>query len=40
MQSRLIPSMKRLKDMGAGSEDIESSQLLDVEPELEENETL
>ena len=43
MQSRLIPSIKRLKDMGAGSEDIESSKLLDVEPEeteMEENEVL
>ena len=31
MQSRVIPSMRRLKDMGAGSDDIEESNLLDVE---------
>tara|TARA_B110000263_G_C14869748_1_gene312425 strand:- start:22 stop:495 length:474 start_codon:yes stop_codon:yes gene_type:complete len=31
MQSRIIPSMRRLKDMGAGSDEIEDSNLLDVE---------
>jgi len=31
MQSRIIPSMRRLKDMGAGSDEIEESNLLDVE---------
>tara|TARA_B100001123_G_C15149401_1_gene962881 strand:+ start:39 stop:1127 length:1089 start_codon:yes stop_codon:yes gene_type:complete len=31
MQSRVIPSMRRLKDMGAGSDDIEESNLLDIE---------
>ena len=33
MKSRIIPSMKRLKEMGAGSDEIENSELLDVELE-------
>jgi len=33
MNSRLIPSMKRLKDMGAGSDEIFQSELLDVQEE-------
>ena len=41
MRSRIIPSMKRLKEMGAGSDEIESSELLDVELESsEKDETL
>ena len=31
IQSRIIPSMRRLKDMGARSEDIEEFNLLDIE---------
>ena len=38
MNSRIIPSMRRLKDMGAGSQDIEESNLLDVELNLSEDE--
>lgn len=41
MRSRIIPSMKRLKEMGAGSDEIESSELLDIELESsEKDETL
>ena len=41
MRSRIIPSMKRLKEMGAGSDEIENSELLDIELESsEKDETL
>ena len=33
MNSRLLPSMKKLKDMGAGSDEITQSELLDVQEE-------
>ena len=38
MNSRLIPSMKKLKDMGAGSEDIAESELLDIQEDITESE--
>ena len=38
MQSRIIPSMRRLKDMGAGSDNIKESDLLDVKLDIEEDE--
>ena len=38
MNSRVLPSMKRLKDMGAGSEEIENSEQLDVDSNLYEKE--
>ena len=38
MNSRLIPSMKKLKDMGAGSDEISQSELLDVQEEIINNE--
>ena len=40
MNSRVLPSMKRLKDMGAGSEDIESSEQLDVDSNTYEKEKI
>ena len=33
MNSRVIPSMRRLKDMGAGSDNIEKIDLLDIDNE-------
>ena len=38
MQSRIIPSMKRLKEMGAGSDNINDSDLLDIEESQDEKE--
>ena len=38
IKSRIIPSMNRLKDMGAGSDEIQTSDLLDFESELDEQE--
>ena len=38
IQSRIIPSMRRLKDMGAGSEDIAESQLLDIQEDMTKSE--
>ena len=38
MNSRLIPSMKKLKDMGAGSEDIAESELLDIQEDITKSE--
>ena len=38
MNSRLIPSMKKLKDMGAGADEISQSELLDVQEEIINNE--
>ena len=40
MESRLIPSMKRLKDMGAGSEEIGKSELLDIEADVDSSEKI
>ena len=36
MNSRLIPSMKKLKDMGAGSDEITQSELLDIQEDITE----
>ena len=36
MNARLIPSMKKLKDMGTGSDEIKTSELLDVFEESED----
>ena len=33
MNSRVLPSMKRLKEMGAGSDDIKNTELLDIDNE-------
>ena len=38
MNSRVMPSMKRLKDMGAGTDEIKLSNQLDVESEIYEEE--
>ena len=38
IKSRIIPSMNRLKDMGAGSDEIQTADLLDFESELNEQE--
>jgi len=35
MNSRVLPSMKRLKEMGAGSENIKKTELLDIDNEAE-----
>jgi DNA recombination protein RmuC len=40
MNARLIPSMKKLKDMGTGSEEIKTSELLDVFEESEDENQL
>tara|TARA_Y100001970_G_C14232607_1_gene859616 strand:+ start:1157 stop:2257 length:1101 start_codon:yes stop_codon:yes gene_type:complete len=40
MQSRIIPSMRRLKEMGAGSDNINNSDLLDVEVSQDEKEDI
>ena len=40
MNSRLIHSMKKLKDMGAGSEDIAESKLLDIQEHITEGEEI
>ena len=40
MNARLIPSMKKLKDMGTGSEEIKTSELLDVFEESEDQNQL